>query len=652
MFIRPELLAPAGSFDALRAAVWAGADAVYLGGKSFSARAGAVNFDEQTLQEAVRFAHRAKVKIYVTVNTLLKEDELPAAIRFLQYILSIGADAAIVQDLGLVQLARQHVPRLLLHASTQMTTTSLSGVRALKEIGLSRVVLSRELSLAQIREIASAGVLPVEVFLHGALCVAYSGQCLFSSLLGGRSGNRGQCAQPCRLPFSSRVAMRPYLLSPKDLCLIDRLPELLGAGASSLKIEGRLKRPEYVAEVVSIYRRAIDTLLETGRYSVTTEERSRLAQAFNRGFTTGYLLGKPRGNLYSGHRPDNRGVVVGQVVSSRGTSVCVLLTEEVSPGDVLDVDGLSITITQAGKAGETLTMDLRELPAASKGGLVAKVVDTARNAALMQAVNAYEAPSIPIDWLVAGGLGLPLRVRAKAHGKVVEVQGERPLECAKTAVDLRDVLNRQLQKLGGTPFVMGTVAVQVSPKAHIPLSEINNCRRKAVRLLEKEIWGKDAYITAPKLALTALTKTPTTARLVVSINSVSEAEAAVRGGADCLVVGEEWLNLPPAKLLDMYHAVRARHPEVPTAMRLPRILHSYEELQWQELLPRGVELYASSPGAVRLANERGSVVRGDSGLNIMNSASCHALPMVHSVTLSLELSSKEIAALAKHTYRS
>lgn len=650
MFIRPELLAPAGSFDALRAAIWAGADAVYLGGKSFSARAGAVNFDEQALQQAVLFAHRAGVKVYVTVNTLLKQEELPAAISFLHYLHSIGADAAIVQDLGLAKLARHYVPKLELHASTQMTTTSLHGVRALKELGLSRVVLARELSLAQISEISSASVLPIEVFLHGALCVGYSGQCLFSSMLGGRSGNRGQCAQPCRLPYASSKAESHYVLSPRDLCLIDRVPELLSAGVSSLKIEGRLKRPEYVAEVVSIYRRAIDEVLATGSFVATAEDHTRLAQAFNRGFTEGYLYNKPRGNFYSGHRPDNQGVAIGRVLSLWGRNVSIRLDTRVNVGDVIDIEGVTAVMEQPAMAGDTITLELREPVAVSLGAPIARVVDAERNTALMQAVSTYEPPRTPINWSVHGAPGSRLLVRAECSGVVVDIESDGLLEEARTHSDPHGMLERQLQKLGGTPFAMGTLVAHVSSATHIPLSEINNCRRKAVDELMGKLWGGEHRGPAPELAFPTVSR-PQKSHLVVSVLSMGEADAAVSGGADYLLVGQEWLAVTPARLIELYREVSVKYSGVHTALRLPRILHTREELSWQELMTQGVEVYASSPGAVKVALDRGCVVRGDSGLNIMNSASCEALAGVQSVTLSLELASKEMAQLAKHTER-
>ncbi|HKM42700.1 MAG TPA: peptidase U32 family protein, partial [Limnochordia bacterium] len=255
-----ELLAPAGSWDALRAAVENGADAVYLGGKSYSARASAANFSPDELKEALDYCHIRGVKIYVTVNTLLREDELKGAISYLGDLYQWGVDAVIVQDLGLIGRARQDVPQLELHASTQMTAHNALDFRAIERLGITRVVLARELGTEAISEIGKQTRLELEVFVHGALCICYSGQCLMSSLIGGRSGNRGQCAQPCRQPYVVEGLTVPgeYVLSPKDLCLIEHLDALREVGVASLKIEGRLKSPDYVGVVVRTYRAALD----------------------------------------------------------------------------------------------------------------------------------------------------------------------------------------------------------------------------------------------------------------------------------------------------------------------------------------------------------------------------------------------------------
>ena len=276
----PELLAPAGDFECLVAAVEAGADAVYVGGRLYSARAYAKNFDIEELDRAVSYCHLHGVKLYVTLNTLLYNNELQAAVEYADELWRIGVDALIVADLGLIRALREELPELELHASTQMSVHNVRGADVAASLGTSRVVLARELSLSDIKAVTAGCKPEVEIFLHGALCVCHSGQCLFSSLVGGRSGNRGECAQPCRLPYNGGK----YPLSLKDLSLAAHGPALIDSGVASLKIEGRMKAPSYVYTVTSIYRKLLDE-----RRSATAEEARELARAFSRdGFTDGY----------------------------------------------------------------------------------------------------------------------------------------------------------------------------------------------------------------------------------------------------------------------------------------------------------------------------------------------------------------------------
>lgn len=300
-----ELLSPAGGLESLIAAVQAGADAVYLGGKFYSARAGAKNFDTDLLKYAINYTHLRGVKVFVTLNTLLKESEVESAANFAADIRNLGADALIVQDIGLSKILLKHVPDLDLHASTQMTVHNIDTAKRLEELGFKRVILARELSAEQIEQISKAVSIETEVFVHGALCYSYSGQCLFSSLIGGRSGNRGRCAQPCRLPYTlytdNKKIKDGYLLSPKDLCLIDRIQELKNSGVKSLKIEGRLKPAGYVAAVTSVYRKYLDDskIVEKGDLEV-------LLDAFNRsGFTHGHFEKKSGHELISYKTPTN-----------------------------------------------------------------------------------------------------------------------------------------------------------------------------------------------------------------------------------------------------------------------------------------------------------------------------------------------------------
>ncbi|MCI2200708.1 peptidase U32 family protein, partial [Clostridium sp.] len=281
-----ELLAPAGNLESVYAAVQSGANAVYLGGSRFSARAYADNFDDEIMKKTVDYCHLYDVKIYVTVNTIIKEKEIKDAVSYAGFLYDVGVDALIVQDIGFAVLVKKYFPNFKLHASTQMTVHNLETALFLESIGFDRIVLSRELSLKEIESISKILNMDIEVFVHGALCVCYSGQCLMSSMIGGRSGNRGKCAQPCRLPYSIVKEMddsskKGYLLSPKDMCTIENIGDILRTGACSLKIEGRMKRPEYVAGVVREYRKAIDSFLNDGIEKIPkTESIRKLLQLF------------------------------------------------------------------------------------------------------------------------------------------------------------------------------------------------------------------------------------------------------------------------------------------------------------------------------------------------------------------------------------
>ncbi len=384
----PELLAPAGSPEAFRAAIAAGADAVYLSGKRFGARKFAANFSDAEIEESVGYAHARGVRVYVTVNTLIHDREIAATADYLIWLYSIGVDAVLIQDIGIAALAREIIPELVIHASTQMTIHNAEGVLWAAEQGFSRVVLARELALAEVERIAhdtrDTGV-GLEVFAHGALCYGYSGQCLLSSVIGGRSGNRGMCAQPCRKPYTLVTATtdhygRPgtvqalpargqYLLSPKDLCTYRHLPALAASPIVSLKIEGRMKSAEYVAVVVSAYRRALDAIA-AGNKTPPPDEMDNLLLAFNRGFTAGYIFGDRHRALMGRDAPDNRGLYLGKVsrydAKTRTASVRYENQRIIKPGD-------GLFFADPERPEQQFGFSLNTVPVRSKGEIVLTV---------------------------------------------------------------------------------------------------------------------------------------------------------------------------------------------------------------------------------------------------------------------------------------
>ena len=382
--LAPELLAPAGNWECVHAAIENGADAIYFGLESgFNARARAVNFSLDDLPRLMQLLHRRGLSGFVTLNTLVFTDELPAFEKHVARLADAGVDAVLVQDLGAVRLIHEICPELSVHASTQMTMVSAETIAAIEPLGIDRVVLARECSLAEIRKITAATKMPVETFVHGALCVAYSGQCLTSESLGGRSANRGQCAQACRLEYQLindgkevDLGDMKYLLSPQDLAAYEHIPDLIDAGVCSLKIEGRLKSPEYVANIVSHYRRAIDEAMHGRRIAFTDETKREMELSFSRGFSPGWIEGCNHKRLVPGMSSSKRGVLAGRIVRKKGERLVVDLELALAKGDgivlqgdraagaeISDVNGDPISLPR-GYNASLLVVDVTRLPPA------------------------------------------------------------------------------------------------------------------------------------------------------------------------------------------------------------------------------------------------------------------------------------------------
>jgi len=510
-----ELLAPAGDWEALRAAVANGADAVYFGLSNFNARHRATNFTLEELPEVIGFLHAHNVRGYVACNTLIFSDELPECTRFLAAIAQAGADAVIVQDLGLTRLIRRLAPDLPIHGSTQMTLTEPRGIEFVGSLGVERVILARELSLADIERVTRGASLPVEVFVHGALCVAYSGQCLTSEALGGRSANRGQCAQACRMPYELIVdgwrrdlGDHAYLLSPQDLAAHELIGELVRLGVASLKIEGRLKSAQYVAVTTQTYRMALDAALESKPFALSARRQLDLAQSFSRGFTPGFLDGVNHQRLVHGRFPKSRGVRVGKLVARTGRGVLVHLDDEhrradspaavVKPGDGIVFDeGHPEQDEQGGRVFEVRIAPDEDqsghvelvfgrgavnLAALATGCLVWKTDDPDFRRRMERTYSRDGAPRrVPVTFRVFGRRGGSLRLTARDdRGHMAEVEWPGPLELARKHA-LGDALAReQLGRLGGTPFELAGVQLDVTEPVMAPKSVLNDLRRRAV----------------------------------------------------------------------------------------------------------------------------------------------------------------------------
>jgi U32 family peptidase len=515
----PELLAPAGSMDALKAGVNAGADAVYLSGKRFGARQFAANFTQQEISEAIEYSHLRGVKVFVTVNTLIKDKELSQVAEYLTKLYEIGVDAIIIQDIGLAKLAQKIVPDLPLHSSTQMTIHNHKDVEWAVEHGFRRVVLAREMKLAHIKKLDRKlkKRLELEVFIHGALCYSYSGQCLLSSFIGGRSGNRGMCAQPCRkiyrlvrgktdfygktIDFAELTLTDHYLLSTKDLSLYNHLNRIFMASLDSIKIEGRMKSPEYVATVVSVYRRTLDAIAN-GKWEKKEDELSKLKLAFNRGFTKGYILGESYLALMGRDSPGNRGLYLGEVIDYDQVSGETIIHWESSVKPEKGDGILFKSIKMENLWGEVLDKSpsmknnkifLKLRKTINKGS---KVFITRKKSLINEAKKIINNPQLPyqlpLDISIRWNHEYTPIVRALVehpNGKNVDIKFKADFSMEKANKHpLSDtIILKQLKKTGGTPFIIKKVEMEYPGDLFTSLSNLNHLRREIIEKIQNQI---------------------------------------------------------------------------------------------------------------------------------------------------------------------
>ena len=575
----PELLAPAGDWDCAKAAVENGADAIYFGLEKFNARMRAHNFTVADLPKLMEFLHRRGVKGYVTFNTLVFENELADAENYLRSIIAAGVDAAIVQDVGICRLIRSLSPDFPIHGSTQMTVTSASGVEFARELGCNLVVLARECSIAEIekirgcvrenaaeveqdlsRALMSAATLPLEVFVHGALCVAYSGQCLTSESLGGRSANRGECAQACRMPYDlisdgKQVPLgdRKYLLSPQDLAGLDVLPELVKVGVASLKIEGRLKTPEYVANITRVYRKALDEL-GTRNPEPGSSSRYAMEMAFSRGLYTGWFEGNDNQKLVHARFGKKRGVYLGEISRVQHDGVIVQLEAPLKPGDGVVFDaGHPDQPEEGGRVYEVRNLepgtrntelkfghgdvDFRRVHVGNK---LWKTSDPELDRRLRQS---YEGEKIRFQRLihleVHGLVGRPLTLIASDEsGHIGKAESVMQLAKAEKQPLTTERLHEQLGRLGGTPFKLGELKNELAGDALLPLSELNRLRREVVAQLEQQraqpkrwtVSGLESGVLVLGKAREPRPQIPDPA-LIILIRNLAQLEAALQCGA-------------------------------------------------------------------------------------------------------------------------
>jgi len=718
----PELLAPAGSPESFRAAVAAGADAVYLSGKRFGARRFAPNFTDAEIEEAVGYAHRRDVGVYVTINTLIHDRELAGVAEYLLWLYSIGVDAVLVQDTGIAALARDIVPGLPLHASTQMTIHNSDGVRWAAGRGFSRVVLAREFSLEAIARIArktgSSGV-GLEVFAHGALCYSFSGQCLLSSMIGGRSGNRGMCAQPCRKPYSLvtgdqddygrptglREVPLPgrYLLSPKDLCTYASLPGLVSSPIVSLKIEGRMRSAEYVSIVVSTYRKALDAIA-AGNTDASPAAQQDLLLAFNRGFTSGYLLGDRNEALMGRDAADNRGICIGVVKDYDKRSRTVTVK---SVGGIIPRPGDGLHIIHPNNPSQESGFSLNTVPRQNKGEIVIQVPFPAKPGSLVYITSSLDLAhrareimahpssnlrhSVPLDLTVRVEPGGRLVLNGLIHTRKgrdlpVTYRSDLCLVPARTHPVTRDLLGQQLTKTGDSPFSITHVTVTYSGDMFAPLAGVNNVRRQFLAQAEEVLAASFLPITeridearrrwddrkpAVDLHTAGKTGSSPSSSLLLSVYTDSEenVRAAVDGGCDTVCF--EPVFTDPSRYCCTHHRPQPLETQIHAASgicrdkgvrficKLPKITPDTTLNAFISIMPRlaalGINEYlVENCGAAYalMQTDQKPAISGSTGLNIFNHQAVLAVSsMAGQLTLSPELSRDEIRILI-HAARS
>ena len=669
-----ELLAPAGTMENFMAALESGADAIYLGGKVFNARAHAANFGIDELREAVRLAHILDVSVYVTVNILIGDTELGELENYLKDLDSIGVDAIIVQDLAVAEIAKRVAPNIHLHGSTQMTAATLDAVRFYESLGFTRVVLARELSLKEIQHICKHCKAEIEVFVHGALCVCYSGQCLMSSFIGGRSGNRGACAQPCRLPYelldSKGESVLPkheaYLLSPKDLNYSEHMNELVAAGVTSFKVEGRMKKVSYVRQVIGTYRAILDEA------SIHENQRKALASGFNRGFSTAYLEDTVGRQMMTVVAPNHQGKPIGESYTKKG-EVYLSLTEPIEQGSLVKILQSNGSVTYYTVDDEwTCVSDTMYKGRPAEGLAVGQLylASTPKNTksrGLQEFTRKYDM-SVYLSIGSNGETNYTELTAILDSGLSVTVTNEYVPAIANKVPTSLEKVTEQLGRLGNTLFRLSYVDIPDGPYMW-PASVLNALRRDAVTALETalithhvESWqalqvtGDVDYDFKAQHELSYDTCPMISAR----VDEIEGVKAAIAGGAQKIVFGGDRLSRTPYALSIYDEVARlCAQSDVICTFATPRVVKDDEVEAYKHTLEAIVQAHPDSisihvPQALLWLRELGytGAIEADTGLNIFNTPTLHFWEQLHisCVNPSQELTLKQITELAKHSH--
>lgn len=617
-----ELLAPAGNMESLVAAISAGCDAVYLSGKKYGARAFAANFSNEELIEAINYAHLYDVKVYVTVNTLIYESEFDDFTNYIDFLYKSNVDAVIMQDIGAMDLVRQKFPNLEIHASTQMNIHSLESVKMLESLNIKRAVLSRELSISDIENIKKNSNIELEIFIQGALCVSFSGCCLMSSLIGERSGNRGSCAQCCRMKYSlikdNKEVDEGYLLSTKDLCTINNIGKLIDIGVTSLKIEGRMKRPEYVYIATHLYRKAIDSYIKNGTINITDEDLYELKKVFNREFTKGFIFNEDNDNFINKKRPNHQGVEIGKVVSINNDSFLLKLTDTLSVQD-----GIRIVDDDIGFTVYDIYKDNKKVDQAYNGDTVkikhkidslSKVVKTTDYNQLKEIKNKINnSKRLPIDINVYAKIGKKLSLEVIYKDYSIKLDSDYVVDKSINSPTTKADIISRVSRLNDTVYEVNDINIDSDTNIFIPGGVLNRLKRGVIEKLNNERLKK--------------------CEIVYGEYSVDVKDYEVVNKRSVLIDSDTYVS--------RYDEVYNIKDTKDTTLRLGRIIINHENYDKR--------LLVSELGSVYKYNN----IVTDAGLNVVNSYSVaflHSLG-VDKITLSYELNTKQIKDIVDNYHK-
>lgn len=616
-----ELLSPAGNMECLKAAINNGADAVYLGGKSFGARAYAGNFDLKELKEAVDYAHLYGVKIYITVNTIIYNYEVDELIKYVDYLYKIGVDALIMQDIGMISLIRKIYPNLEINASTQMHNHNNEQIKLLKELGINKIVLDRELSIEEINKLDNN--IDKEVFIHGALCNSYSGCCLFSSMNGGRSGNRGECVQSCRMPYklikNGKYVdnINKYLLSTKELNTTPKFTDLMSSNIASFKIEGRMKSPAYVGYVTRIYRKLIDNYNNHKSLELTTEEQDNLKILFNRDFTTGYLFNNRIMNINSSN---HQGLEIGKVIDINKNKIKIKLTK-----NLYQEDGIRFKNSNLGMIANMIYNEKDLLiNKANKGDIIYLdnkinltkediVLKTSSNYLEKEILNSNEK-KIPIDIKVIYNNELKVLFSDNTNIVSISINTSKAINRATGEEEIKE----KLTKLGNTPFIVNNIDIDIPKDIFVSMKDLNNLRRILIDMLINERIKVKRKIIINKYDLDYKEENNNKYEISVLARTKDQVEAALSKNVDRIYADK-----------DLYEKYKDNNK---IYLRLPRVIHNYDKYSSNNIL-------ATENGAINKYNNKNINLISDYYLNVVNNYSIKYLldHNVKRVTLSPEI---------------